>query len=140
MTSCDAGARTGDAGPTSDFGEIADIAKPPFHGFICINSRWPLHFRLANHTRVPAFPSIRVEQVPFSGPSVSLAEAIASVGGSNQAIGDPAAIFVFRYQAKPDGTGEKPVVYHLDMMKAGAYFLSQRADRTTDVGQSRAHG
>lgn len=85
----------------------------------------------------------RVEQVPFSGPTVSLAEAVATAGGSNQSIGDPAAIFVFRYHAKPDGSDEEAVVYHLDMMKAGAYFLSQRfAMRDKDVlyiGNARAN-
>lgn len=67
----------------------------------------------------------RVEQMPFSRSSVSLAEAIASAGGANAGIGDPAAIFLFRYVRDAQGN-EIPVVYHLDMMKAGAYFVAQR--------------
>lgn len=67
----------------------------------------------------------RVEQIPFSGPTVSLAEALATAGGANPNLGDPAAIFVFRFTTAPDQT-EQPVVYHLDMMKAGSYFLAQR--------------
>lgn len=67
----------------------------------------------------------RVEQVPFSGPSVNLAEAVATAGGSNPNVGDPAAIFVFRFEPGPEGR-EVPVVYHLNMMKASSYFISQR--------------
>lgn len=66
----------------------------------------------------------RVEQIPFSGPSVSLAEALAMAGGANPNVGDPAAVFVFRFER--NGDVEEPVVYHLNMMKAGGYFVSQR--------------
>lgn len=67
----------------------------------------------------------RVERVPFASSSVSLAEAVASAGGTNPGMGDPAAIFVFRYVRDAEGK-EIPVVYHLNMMVAGSYFLSQK--------------
>lgn len=67
----------------------------------------------------------RVEQVPFSRSSVSLAEAIANAGGVNPGVGNPAAIFVFRYVRDAQGN-EAPVVYHLNMMKTGSYFVAQR--------------
>ncbi|WP_150295305.1 polysaccharide biosynthesis/export family protein [Sphingobium estronivorans] len=67
----------------------------------------------------------KVDQLPFSRSSVSLAEAIANAGGAHPSIGDPAAIFLFRYHRDPQGN-EVPVVYHLNMMKAGSYFLAQR--------------
>jgi polysaccharide export outer membrane protein len=67
----------------------------------------------------------RVEQVPFRRSSVSLAEAVATAGGVNPNLGDPAAIFLFRYARDVDGV-EKPIVYHLDMMKTGAYFVAQK--------------
>ncbi|HZV11293.1 MAG TPA: polysaccharide biosynthesis/export family protein, partial [Novosphingobium sp.] len=67
----------------------------------------------------------KVEQMAFSGPGVSLAEAVAMAGGAHPALGDAKAVFVFRFVADGAG-GEKPVVYHLDMMRGGAYFLSQR--------------
>ncbi len=67
----------------------------------------------------------RVEQAVFNRSTVSLAEAIAAAGGANPASGDPAAIFIFRYVRGADGV-EVPVVYHLDMMKTGGYFLAQR--------------
>jgi polysaccharide biosynthesis/export protein len=67
----------------------------------------------------------RVEQIPFSRSSVSLAEAVATAGGANANFGDPAAIFLFRY-VKDEQGNERPVVYHVNMMKAGAYFLTQR--------------
>lgn len=67
----------------------------------------------------------RVDQIPFDRSTVSLAEAIATAGGVNSAIGNPAAIFVFRYIRDPQGN-DIPMVYHLNLMNAGAYFLSQR--------------
>ncbi len=67
----------------------------------------------------------RVEQTAFSRSSVSLAEAVATAGGVNPGAGNPAAIFVFRYVRDSQGV-EVPVVYHLNMMKTGSYFLAQR--------------
>ena len=67
----------------------------------------------------------RVEQMPFSRSSVSLAEAVATAGGVNPGVGNPAAIFVFRYVRDEQGN-EVPIVYHLNMMKAGSYFVAQR--------------
>lgn len=69
----------------------------------------------------------RVEQLPFSRASVSLAEAVADAGGVNPGVGDPAAIFLFRY-TKSDQGADVPIVYHINMMKAGSYFLAQRFD------------
>lgn len=66
-----------------------------------------------------------VAQVPFSRSTVSLAEAIAGVGGVNPNMGDPAAVFLFRYEVNEEGI-EIPKVYHLNMMKAQNYFLAQR--------------
>jgi polysaccharide export outer membrane protein len=66
-----------------------------------------------------------VAQIPFSRSAVSLAEAIAGVGGVNPNMGDPAAIFLFRYEVNAEGV-EIPKVYHLNMMKAQNYFLAQR--------------
>lgn len=67
----------------------------------------------------------RVDQLPFARPDISLAEAIAASGGSHPNYGDPGAIFIFRYM--PNGQSEpKPVVYHINMMKAGGYLLAQR--------------
>lgn len=66
-----------------------------------------------------------VAQFPFSKSSVSVAEAIATAGGVNPNIGDPAAIFLFRYERDAEGN-QVPRVYHLNMMKAGTYFLAQR--------------
>ncbi|WP_019054743.1 polysaccharide biosynthesis/export family protein [Sphingobium xenophagum] len=67
----------------------------------------------------------RVEQVPFRRSSVSLAEAVATAGGTNPNLGDPAAIFLFRYTQDKQGK-EVPVVYHLNMMQTGSYFLAQK--------------
>lgn len=67
----------------------------------------------------------RVEQVPFRRSTVSLAEAIATAGGTNPNLGDPAAIFLFRYVLDAEGK-EAPRVYHLNMMQTGAYFIAQK--------------
>lgn len=67
----------------------------------------------------------RVEQVPFRRSTVSLAEAVATAGGTNPNLGDPAAIFLFRYVKDAEGK-EVPMVYHLNMMKAGSYFIAQK--------------
>ncbi|WP_395392711.1 polysaccharide biosynthesis/export family protein [Novosphingobium sp. BL-8A] len=66
-----------------------------------------------------------VQQIPFPRSKVSLAEAIATAGGTNPNLGDPAAIFVFRYVQDEQGK-EVPIVYHLNMMKTGTYFVAQR--------------
>ncbi|KEZ19255.1 Capsule polysaccharide export protein [Sphingobium yanoikuyae] len=67
----------------------------------------------------------RVEQVSFRRSTVSLAEAVANAGGTNPNLGDPAAIFLFRYVKDAEGK-ETPVVYHLNMMQTGSYFLAQK--------------
>jgi len=67
----------------------------------------------------------RVEQIPFSRSRVSLAEAVAQAGGAAPNAGDAAAIFVFRFESDGDDL-ELPVVYHINMMESGAYFLAQR--------------
>lgn len=67
----------------------------------------------------------RVDQLPFTRSSMTLAEAMASAGGSSAGLGDPEAIFVFRYVLDDQGNSE-PVVYHLNMMEAQSYFLAQK--------------
>jgi polysaccharide biosynthesis/export protein len=67
----------------------------------------------------------RVEQIPFNRSRVSLVEAVAQAGGANPNAGHAAAIFLFRYETDAQGK-EVPTVYHVNMMKAGAYFLAQR--------------
>ncbi|MDE2301011.1 MAG: polysaccharide export protein [Sphingomonadales bacterium] len=75
----------------------------------------------------------KVDQMPFPAPAVSLAEAVAMAGGANPGLGDAKAVFVFRFQPAADGT-LAPVVYHINMMRAGAFFLSQRFEmRDKDV-------
>jgi len=84
----------------------------------------------------------RVDQVPFGRSATSLAEAVATGGGVNPNLGDPAAVFVFRYVTSDDGK-TRPFVYHINMMRTGSYFLAQRfAMRDKDVvyiGNARAN-
>ena len=75
----------------------------------------------------------RVEQINFSAPAMSLAEAMAMSGGANPNLGDAKAVFVMRFETGADGK-EAPVVYHFNMMNAGTFFLAQRfAMRDKDV-------
>ena len=79
--------------------------------------------------------SASVAQLPFSRSAINLAEAIATAGGVNANIGNPAAVFLFRYEDDGEGKGKQiPKVYHLNMMKTGTYFLAQRfALRDKDI-------
>ena len=67
----------------------------------------------------------KVELMTFPSAALNLAEGVAMAGGANPYMGDAKAIFVFRFVPGPDGK-ETGVVYHLNMMKPGAYLLSQR--------------
>lgn len=84
----------------------------------------------------------KVDRFTFAGSTVSLAEAIAQAGGTNPNLGDPAAVFVFRFEPRSGGA-DQPIVYHINMMNAGSYFLAQRfALRDKDVlyfGNARAN-
>lgn len=86
----------------------------------------------------------RMDQIPFVTSSMTLAQAVSAAGGPNPNLGDPAAIFVFRYVDDPDHVGQrKPVVYHINMMNPGSFFLAQNfAMRDKDVlyfGNARAN-
>ena len=84
----------------------------------------------------------KADEIVFPRPRVTLAEAVALAGGANPNAGDAGAVFVFRYVPGPNGA-EQPTVYHLNMMRAGAYLLSQRfVMRDRDVlyvGNARAN-
>lgn len=84
----------------------------------------------------------RAEEITFPRSKLSLTQAVALAGGSNPNQGDPAAIYVFRMVRLPDGR-EQPTVYNLNMMRPGAYLLSQRfmmQDRDVlFVGNARAN-
>lgn len=65
------------------------------------------------------------DEVVFPRDKLTLAEAVAIAGGASPNAGDAAAVFVFRYAPQANGP-DRPTVYHLNMMRAGAYLLSQR--------------
>jgi len=67
----------------------------------------------------------KVSQVPFEAPELSLAEALARVGGPNDAQADPKAVFLFRYDAAAIAAGEPPVIYRLNLMKPESYLIAQ---------------
>jgi polysaccharide export outer membrane protein len=69
----------------------------------------------------------RVTQLAFDQSDLSLAEAIARVGGPNDAAADPRAVFIFRYEVR-DGTAgaPTPTIYRLNLMQPVSYFAAQR--------------
>ena len=67
----------------------------------------------------------KAEEIAFPRSRLTLAEGVALAGGANPNAGDAAGVFVFRYVPQPNGT-EQPTVFHLNMMRPGAYLLSQR--------------
>lgn len=69
----------------------------------------------------------KVSQVSFGTNQLSLAEAIARIGGPSERIADPSAVYLFRYgSATSDTPDGKPIIYRLNMMRPDSYFLSQR--------------
>lgn len=71
--------------------------------------------------------SDKVSQVNFGANQLSLAEALARVGGPSERIADASAVFLFRYSAATgDAPGGQPVIYRLNMIRPDSYFLSQR--------------
>jgi polysaccharide biosynthesis/export protein len=69
----------------------------------------------------------KVSQVNFGATNVSMAEALARIGGPSERLADPAAVYLFRYATiAGDTTGAQPVIYRLNMMRPDSYFLSQR--------------
>ena len=76
----------------------------------------------------------KVSQIPFATHSVSLSDAIARATGPSDMRADPRNVFLFRYEIAAGASGEKPAIYHLDMMNPQSYFLAQRfAIRNGDV-------
>lgn len=67
----------------------------------------------------------KVSQVAFESPTLSLAEALARIGGPNDAQADPKAVFLFRYDAAAIAAGEPPVIYRLNLMKPESYIIAQ---------------
>lgn len=70
--------------------------------------------------------SDRIAQVPFETSSLSLSEAIARAGGPSDARANPRGIFLFRLESGAQGESQRPVIYRLDLMKPGSYFLAQQ--------------
>lgn len=68
--------------------------------------------------------SQKVSQIPFEAPSVSLAEALARVGGPSDAQADPSAVFLFRYNAADIAAG-RPIIYRLNLMRPESYLIAQ---------------
>jgi polysaccharide export outer membrane protein len=80
--------------------------------------------------------SNNVAQVAFEAETISLAEAMARVGGPNDQRADAAAVFLFRFEdpliaqaltpgVAGTGAGRVPLVYRIDLRSAEGYFYAQ---------------
>ena len=78
-----------------------------------------------------------VSQTPFAAATLSLAEALARIGGPLDNRADPNAVFLLRFEtpaiaqrlglpAAQPGLSGAPVIYQLDMMDPTSYFLAQQ--------------
>ncbi|BAK84252.1 capsule polysaccharide export protein [Komagataeibacter medellinensis NBRC 3288] len=77
-----------------------------------------------------------ITQTRFTLPTLSMAEAMARLGGPLDSRADPNAVYVFRYEKADilrrlglpidNDASVAPVVYQLDMMNPSNYFLAQR--------------
>lgn len=77
----------------------------------------------------------KVSEVPFAVPELSLSEALARTGGPLDQQSDPNGIFLLRYEDNDvvrrlglpvaEGKPVTPIVYQIDMMNPGNYFLGQ---------------
>jgi polysaccharide export outer membrane protein len=67
----------------------------------------------------------RISQVPFESESVTLAEAIARVGGPADSRADARSVYLFRFEAAAAGGKPQPVIYHLSLIEPDSYFAAQ---------------
>ena len=65
----------------------------------------------------------KVSEVPFHSDRLSLAEALARIGGPLDQQADPTGVFIFRAGQE---TGQEPFVYRLDLKNPKSYFVAQR--------------
>jgi polysaccharide biosynthesis/export protein len=82
----------------------------------------------------------RNAQINFDATKISLTEAVAKAGGLSDERADPQGVFLFRFEPRsvavnlgpvPANLADDapvPVVYRLDLTKAGTYFLAQNFD------------
>jgi len=68
----------------------------------------------------------KVDEVSFGQNKLTLAAALAKAGGSSAQVGDPAAIFVFRFVNDRESGKSVPTIFHLDMTKTESYFFAQK--------------
>lgn len=78
----------------------------------------------------------KVSEVPFDVPELTLAEALARAGGPSDGRADPNGVFLLRFEDNnivsrlglpvSDSAPVTPIVYQIDMMNPGTYFLAQR--------------
>jgi polysaccharide export outer membrane protein len=67
----------------------------------------------------------RVSQVNFEAQNLTLAEAVARVGGPSDARADAKAVFLFRFEPTGPGGKPQPVIYRLNLLLPQSYFAAQ---------------
>lgn len=69
----------------------------------------------------------KVAQIPFEAEHLSLAEAIAKLGGPSDNQANPRAVFLFRTDPMAK-VGEPLNIYRIDMTKPASYIISQKIE------------
>jgi polysaccharide export outer membrane protein len=67
--------------------------------------------------------SDRVSQISLGTDRLNLLEAVAKAGGPSDQRANPRGVFLFRWEPV-EGGAPKAVIYQLDMMQTGSYFLA----------------
>ncbi len=69
----------------------------------------------------------RSEEVRFEAMGITMAQALARVGGLQDGRADPRGVFVFRWEEpEQPGSERQPVVYSFDLSDPRAFFILQR--------------
>ena len=67
-----------------------------------------------------------VSEIAFDSDQLTLIEALSRAGGPTDDRADATGVFIFRYEARADGSGEQPVIYRLNLLQPQGYFAAQR--------------
>jgi polysaccharide export outer membrane protein len=67
----------------------------------------------------------RVSEIGFEAPTLTLAEALARSTGPADSRANGRGVYLFRLERNAQGSVQRPIIYHIDMMNPQTYFLTQ---------------
>lgn len=101
-------------------------------------SREPRYFLTLGATGIAQSIGLLNKRIPFEDTRLSLADAVAKVGGLQDDRANPAAVFVYRFEPRstiksimgdqmpPDMPEQVPTVYTVDFSRPDAFFLASK--------------